>query len=201
MLLNSSPNADRSHASQGEPIVETHEPCTPSQMGLELAEISRLDLACNLEDWRRAVMSAARTRENSPVWMPRDWALEVHIALNCLLLMCVRDVHGPSAMLLLRHAIQQTFLEQVAASGASPRVLERLERLQAARFGALDELAQTRDSGRARSLLIERLIAGVAGSEALAREGASKLEVSFEEFRAAMTRRVASYALAEAIAR
>ena len=70
---------------------------TPSSAALDLVEASRLDLTCNRKDWRRAVVQACQTRAGAPAWVPRDWAYQVQIALNYLLLLCVREAHGRAA--------------------------------------------------------------------------------------------------------
>ena len=177
--------------------METRERCTPSRMALELAELSRLDVASNFKDWRRAVMDAVQTRPNSPVRLPEDWMFEVQIALNCLLLSCVRDAHGRKAMILARHGFEQTLLEQVATTGASFELLERLEFLQAVRISTLFALADDEASDPTRSAQCQRLAQDILGKEAPAGDGAARLAASLEEFCAAMKRRVASYALAE----
>jgi len=180
--------------------VDTGERCTPSRMALELAELSRLDVASNFKDWRRAVMDAVQTRPNSPVQLPEDWTFEVQIALNCLSLSCVREAHGRRAMILARHGFEQTLLEQVATTGASFELLERLEFLQAVRMSTLFALADDEESASTRSAQCQRLAQDILGKKAPAAEGVMRLAASLEEFRAAIKQRVASYALAETVA-
>ncbi len=170
---------------------------TPSRMALELAEASRLDLTCNFKDWRRAVVEAVRTREAAPVSVPRDWAFEVQIALNYLLLLCVRDTYGRAAMAVVRTACLTAFIEQVAETGASSELLDRIEKLQADRFAALDRIVKSSDRESLESRLSECLVEGVVGAEALGRPGAAALGVRFMEFRSAMKGYVGSMKLSE----
>jgi hypothetical protein len=165
-------------------------------MALELAELSRLDLVSNFKDWRRAVMEAVRARPNTPVELPEDWAFEVQIALNCLLISCVGEAHGRRAMILARHAFEQVLLEQVATTGASFALLERLELLQSVRFATLFALADQEGAEPDHAPQCRRLAADILGGK-MSSAQAEPLAGNLAEFRAAMASRVASYALAE----
>jgi len=168
-------------------------------MALELAELSRLDMACNLKDWRRAVIESARARPDVPARLPDDWAFEVQIALNCLLISCVREAHGRAATLLVRHAFEQTLLEQVATAGASLELLERVATLQSLRFATFFAALERGDPDPDSTALPRRLAQAIVARETPTL--ADPLAASFEEFRSAMAKRVATYALAEGLAR
>lgn len=178
--------------------METRERFALSQMALELAELSRLDMASNFKDWRRTVIEAVRTRPSAPVRVPEDWAFEIQIALNALLMPCVCESHGRRAMLLVRHAFEQVLLEQVATTGASFELLERVEFLQAVRFTALFALICQADVEPRGRTLCQRLASDIVRREAIGAAGSAPLAESFEEFRTAMLKRVASYTPAEA---
>jgi hypothetical protein len=154
----------------------------PARLADHLAEASRLDVTCNIKEWKRAVVEAARKRASSPAWVPRDWALEIQIALNHLLLLRVREIHGLDTMILVRNAFRETFIEQVATTGASAEMLERVDRLQTDRFSAMDELSSATISRRGDSPLIDRIVANVAGTEAVPRPGADKLRARLADF-------------------
>jgi hypothetical protein len=169
---------------------------TPSQLAGDLAELSRLDLTCNLKDWKRAVVSAVRTEPGGAAWVPRDWAHEVHIALNCLLDLCVRERHGQAVAAIVRRICRDQFLAQAAAGGAAADAVTRLGALQIQRFDALGRVTRGRDWNDVEARALDLLVAGVVGPEAATGAGARELRGRFADFHAAMRRAVEPIRLA-----
>jgi hypothetical protein len=113
-----------------------------------------------------------------------------------VLISCIGETHGRRAMILARHAFEQVLLEQVATTGASFTLLERLELLQSVRIATLFALADQESAEPDRAHQCRRLAADILGGKAASAQ-AEPLAGNLAEFRAAMAQRVASYALAE----
>ena len=177
--------------------MDTIEALTPSQMASQLAESSRLDLAGNFKDWKRAVVDACAARAGGLARVSRDWPYEVQIALNYLLLLCAQEKFGPGSIARIRDECCGAFVGQILAVPLEMPALLRIAKLQADRFRALDDAMATYGPEGFETRVAELLVRNIAGPDAQGLAAASRLEASLLEFHSAMTRFVASLRLAD----